>query len=262
MPRARNIKPAFFTNDRLAECEPLARILFIGLWTISDREGRLEDRPKKIKAETLPYDNCDPDLLLNQLHNGGFIIRYKYENTSYIQIVNFVKHQNCHMKESASIIPAPDKHHTSIIPVGLLTESFLLNPETLLLKPDILSAEKSSAPPRKVILKLNPKELDEDWLIKSLPPDNVIEMWNEVIVGEENKKGQIHLTEDRRKKIQSRARDSLPDGQHWLDYFQSIAVDAFCMGENDRGWKASIDWALKTANIIKMKEGGYGKKVR
>jgi len=157
MPRARNIKPAFFTNDRLAECEPLARILFIGLWTISDREGRLEDRPKKIKAETLPYDNCDPDSLLNQLHNGGFIIRYKYENISYIQIVNFIKHQNCHMKESASTIPAPDKHHTSTIPVGLLTESFLLNPESLNLKEEEVFA-KPSKPQKGTRLK-------EDWWI-------------------------------------------------------------------------------------------------
>ena len=30
---ARNIKPAFFDNDELAENDPLGRLLFIGLWT-------------------------------------------------------------------------------------------------------------------------------------------------------------------------------------------------------------------------------------
>ena len=147
MPRARNIKPAFFMNDILAECEPLARILFIGLWTISDREGRLEDRPKKIKAETLAYDDCDVNALLNQLHKKGFIERYKIDNIGYIQIVSFTKHQNCHIKESASTIQAPDKHRTNTKQESLLTESLLLNPESLLLKEGLCAEQKSSTPP-------------------------------------------------------------------------------------------------------------------
>ena len=59
MARARNIKPAFFDNDDLAEVPPLGRILFIGFWTISDFKGDLEWRPKRIKAQILPYDDCD-----------------------------------------------------------------------------------------------------------------------------------------------------------------------------------------------------------
>jgi hypothetical protein len=50
MPRTRQIKPGFFKNDELAELPIEARLLFAGLWTIADREGRLEDRPKKIKG--------------------------------------------------------------------------------------------------------------------------------------------------------------------------------------------------------------------
>ena len=75
MARARNIKPGFFANDTLAECSPLARLLFAGLWTIADRAGRLEDRPKRIKAALLPYDECDINDLLDQLVDRGFIAR-------------------------------------------------------------------------------------------------------------------------------------------------------------------------------------------
>ena len=77
MPRARNIKPSFFVNDDLAEISPLGRLLFIGLWTIADREGRLEDKPKKIKVQVLPYDDCDINDILNDLQEKGFILRYK-----------------------------------------------------------------------------------------------------------------------------------------------------------------------------------------
>jgi hypothetical protein len=105
MARARNIKPGFFKNEDLAELDPFARLLFIGLWTIADRAGRLEDRPKRIKAELFPYDNVDVDELLKELKNFGFILRYTAEGMKYISIPKFTIHQNPHKNESPSVIP-------------------------------------------------------------------------------------------------------------------------------------------------------------
>lgn len=116
MSRARNLKPGFFKNELLAECPPLARILFQGLWCEADREGRLEDRPKRLKAEYLPYDDCDADALLNELVARGFIVRYERDGGRYIAVLAFAKHQNPHVREPASAIPAPDKHSASTVP--------------------------------------------------------------------------------------------------------------------------------------------------
>lgn len=110
MSRSRNIKPGFFKSEHLAECSPLARILFAGLWCEADRAGRLEDRPKRLKVECLPYDDCDVDKLLNELAWHGFVIRYVVSGQSYIAIPKFEKHQNPHVREAASSIPAPDEH--------------------------------------------------------------------------------------------------------------------------------------------------------
>ncbi len=123
--RARNIKPGFFKNEYLAECDPLARILFAGLWCMADREGRLELRPKRIKAELLPYDNCDIMNLLEQLRHHGFIIAYQANGLIYLSITTFTEHQNCHIKESESTIPAPDEHGVSTVLAGPLTDSLL-----------------------------------------------------------------------------------------------------------------------------------------
>ena len=114
MARSRNIKPGFFLNDLLAEIEPLGRLLFAGLWTIADREGRLEDRPKKIKAAVLPYDDCDVDHLLNELSKRDFIIRYEVNGEKYIQIVKWEKHQNPHYKEVKSEIPPYINHNENV----------------------------------------------------------------------------------------------------------------------------------------------------
>jgi hypothetical protein len=113
--RSRNIKPGFFKNEELAECQPLARILYAGLWTISDREGRMEFRPKRIKAELLPYDDCKISELLNELIKHGFIIHYSVDELEYIEVPTFLDHQNPHHKEAESTIPASDSPNARII---------------------------------------------------------------------------------------------------------------------------------------------------
>ena len=82
MARARNIKPGFFRNADLVELSFEARLLFIGLWTIADRMGRLEDRPKQIKMELFPADNLDCDSLLSDLEKIGVIERYDWLSNS------------------------------------------------------------------------------------------------------------------------------------------------------------------------------------
>lgn len=108
MARARNIKPSFFTHDELADNDPLGRLLFIGLWTIADYKGELEWRPKRVKAQVLPYDDCDIEVLAINLEKTGFIRFYSVGGSDYVHIVNFNKHQNPHKneKDKGSDVPA------------------------------------------------------------------------------------------------------------------------------------------------------------
>ena len=107
MARARNIKPGFYKNEDLAECSVWARLLFPGLWMLADREGRMEDRPKRIKGEIFPFDSVEVEPLLAELEKWKFIIRYETGGTRYIQITNFTRHQKPHSREKASEIPCP-----------------------------------------------------------------------------------------------------------------------------------------------------------
>jgi len=109
MARSRNIKPGFFVNEQLGDLEPLTRLLFIGLWTLADKKGRLEDRPRRIHVSCLPYDQVNVDSTLDQLQINGFIHRYADDNGAYIQIINWDRHQSPHYKETDSVIPDPPK---------------------------------------------------------------------------------------------------------------------------------------------------------
>ncbi len=107
MARSRIIKHGFFTNEVLAELPPFGRLLFAGLWILADREGRLEDRPRRIKASLFPWDEVDVQALLDALESKGFIDRYVVSGMPVIQVAKFAEHQTPHVREAASILPGP-----------------------------------------------------------------------------------------------------------------------------------------------------------
>lgn len=115
MARTRNIKPGFFKNEELAELGFPAMLLFAGLWTLADRDGRLEDRPKRIKAEIFPYNKVDIEDLLAKLDAHQFIKRYEVEGERYIAVPKWLQHQHPNKKESSSTIPAPNGHRASTV---------------------------------------------------------------------------------------------------------------------------------------------------
>jgi hypothetical protein len=43
----------------------------------------------------------------------------------------------------------------------------------------------------------------------------------------------------------------------WQQYCRQIAKSSFLMGQGERGWKVTLDWALEPLNISKVLEGNY-----
>ena len=169
-----------------------ARLLFIGLWTLADRAGRLEDRPKQIKMEIFPADNVDCDKALAELATIGVIDRYVAVGRRCIQVTNFAKHQNPHRDEKASVLPAhdgaidqapclhsasmvqtPDKHQQSMVQAGLIPDSRFLIPDSGFPIPDCSnpnpdSGESTSADlPREPTREPQPRatRLPADWTL-------------------------------------------------------------------------------------------------
>jgi len=222
MARSRNIKPGFFENELLAEVEMAGRLLFAGLWTIADREGRLEDRPKRIKAKLFPYDNVNVDKLLQVLHDKNFILRYQVEGVRYIYIHNFLKHQNPHKNEAPSDIPEQLMYDTSTVQEQLnnsTTPADSLNSDSLKQNNDFLAEfEKwwkryprkyGKADSLKEWIKLRKSGVPVEQLEKAL--DNYLE--------------EIRLTNKETKFI-LHGRTFLGPGRRWEDYLQAAENEA------------------------------------
>jgi len=167
MARARNIKPAFFDNDELAENDPLGRLLFIGLWTLADYQGNLEWRSKRIQKQILAYDKCDINKLAINLDKSGFIRFYSDGDNLFINILNFTKHQNPHKNErdKGSEIPSYSDDGRQLVDLKGLTinrdlsglkpedsdsnraDSLLLIPDSPILNPDTSDKDSLSGKP-------------------------------------------------------------------------------------------------------------------
>lgn len=291
MARARNIKPAFFKNADLVETSFETRLLFAGLWTLADREGRILDRPKQIKMELFPADNVDVDACLNSLFEFGFIDRYIADGKRVIQIINFSKHQIPHGKEADSQLP--DEHGVYTVhernKSGLVTGNFStytsqaqckhsastvpeqcehpLNPESPILNPEIKNLLSESGDSNSL-----PAETKTDNVVKidsakpQIPYQQIIDAYHEALP----ELPAVRLqTESRRKAIKARWMQMLNsdrgDGtlrytdtesgiRWWTQYFNHVRHNSHWLGDNDRGWTADFDWLLNLNNFTKVLE--------
>lgn len=122
MARTRSLKPSFFTDSELTLFSPLHRLAYQGLWCQADKRGLLEDKPRELKVQILPFDQCDFNAILTDLSrpksdgSPGFIRRYEINGRRYIQIRKFLSHQKPHIKETAFDIPNPPKEEARVEP--------------------------------------------------------------------------------------------------------------------------------------------------
>lgn len=267
MARARNIKPGFFANEDLAECNPLARILFAGLWCLADREGRLEDRPKRIRAELLPYDNCDADQLLDELQTHGFITRYECGENRYIQVLNFCKHQNPHIKEAKSSIPAPDNHEQAPEEHSASTvqapEEHHTSPADSLIPDSLIPEEEHVDADASTPAAPSDRQTGQLLQLDRIPYEKIRELYNQILGGK--LKRCLGVTETHRKHIRAaynlKLDDTFPvrDGglQFWEGLFHDVLECPFMLGDNNRSWRADFEFLTTGSKIQRFMEGKY-----
>jgi len=95
--RIRNIRPEITTHEDLADLPREVRLCFIYLWMALDREGRAEDRPRRLRADLFPHDeDVTADVLdgwLGTLAAAGFVVRYEVDGARYLAVPSFPRHQ-------------------------------------------------------------------------------------------------------------------------------------------------------------------------
>lgn len=94
MPRIRTLKPEFWQDEKLSPCDPLTRLVFLGLVSLADDAGRLVDNLRLIDAQIFPNTSDTAHEALMRLSGMGRIRRgITASGQRIIEIVNWNRHQ-------------------------------------------------------------------------------------------------------------------------------------------------------------------------
>jgi hypothetical protein len=126
MARIRSIKPTFFRSRSVKSLSSDAKLVWIGLWTAADDEGRLLDEVGILGGDlwALSLSASKLDRILSDLDATGRIVRYEIAGQRYIQVTNWVEHQKIN-RPTYSLLPPPPLTHTTVNAHVSLTEPSL-----------------------------------------------------------------------------------------------------------------------------------------
>lgn len=111
MARIRTIKPEFWTDEKIIQLSPFARLLFLGMWNYADDHGGIESSEPQLKMRILPADPVDVHDLLKELLAHGLLIEYSVNDARYYHIKNFPKHQKINRPSNPRVPPYPSLNH-------------------------------------------------------------------------------------------------------------------------------------------------------
>lgn len=215
VPRIRSIKPEFFQDEDIARLPIIDRLVFVGLWTQADKAGRLEDRPARLKVQIIPYEKADIEPSLDRLVAGNFLVRYVVNGRKYLAVRTFTKHQRPHHTEQESEFPAPTP---------------LDNGATTVVERMEEGREGKG------------KEEEGEWCPRGGDLPLLAMAWNSAAAAAGLPTVSTCSTA-RLRHIASRLKEA--DVETWTTAYRLIAADPFCRGQNDRGWRADFDYALR-----------------
>ena len=112
MPRIRTLKPEIWQDEALGSCPPVARLLYIGLITQADDDGRFRAAPALVKSAVFPYDLKlglgTIEGHLECLAEAALIRLYTVKGQSFGDLPSWGQHQKIN-RPSPSSIPSFEK---------------------------------------------------------------------------------------------------------------------------------------------------------
>lgn len=255
MSRIRSIHPGLWTDEAFVSLSPMARLLLMGLWNECDDMGSFAWAPLTLKMRILPADSADAAALLDEMIEGGIVMRYDVGGKTYGAVRNFCQYQrpkkpNSTFPQTPQVQEWVNTQARSTRDGGEAVPNQLPTGGEKLRQMEDGGGSGSSSVSNETV-PISPE--DE---IPALKPEHVPEVWNARLVPL-GLPAARKMTPERRKKLNTFIR------RHTIDditeAIAAIEVSPFLRGENDRGWKPNIDWMLEPKNFTKLTEGTYGR---
>lgn len=226
MARKRMIDPNIWQSEDFSKLSTLGKLVFIGLFSLADDEGRGRSNPVYLKSTLFPYEegirSADIDKTLSEISSNMSVIFYSCNGSSYYSLYNWNTWQKID-RPTESKIPEYD--------------------ETTMQR---LFDEHSTSPRR--VIAPNKKE------------DNRIENKRIRIKDIYNQHcsnlPQVQKLTDKREKAIDKFLKEFTEEQ-FIEICKIANSTDFLIGKNDNGWKADFDFLMRIDKATNVLEGKY-----
>lgn len=231
MARKRMIDPSIWINEDFGTLTNLAKLVFIGLFSMADDEGRGKASPAYIKAVLFPYNDdlrvADIEKALSEISSKMSVIFYSCDENKYYTLTSWNKWQKID-KPSDSSIPAYEEDNKEI---------------RLLFDEHSTNSRRVVAPNR---IEENRKEKEDKRIkIKDIYNKNCPNL------------PQVQKLTDKRNKAIDVFLKEFTEEQFTL-ICQTANNTDFLIGKNDDGWRADFDFLMRVDKATNILEGKYG----
>lgn len=230
MARKRMIDPSIWINEDFGTLTNLAKLVFIGLFSMADDEGRGKASPAYIKAVLFPYNDdlrvADIEKALSEISSKMSVIFYSCDENKYYTLTSWNKWQKID-KPSDSSIPAYEEDNKEI---------------RLLFDEHSTNSRRVVAPNR---IEENRKEKEDKRIkIKDIYNKNCPNL------------PQIQKLTDKREKAIDKFLKEFTEEQ-FTQICKIANTTDFLIGKNNEGWKADFDFLMRIDKATNILEGKY-----
>jgi hypothetical protein len=254
MARIRSVHPSLFTDEAWVSCSPLARLLYVGLWTDADDQGLFEWKPLQIKMRLLAGDGADVPTLLAELASADLLASFDHAGKKYGAIKSFRKYQRPKKPNAVHPLPAKWRAYVSIdapstepdpddepqVPHQTPTDGEK-SPQMEEEGEDVGEGKDANASP-----------------VVGKPSDDVrtaFDEWNELAERAGLPKA---LTLDKARRATIKGRLATGGLEAWRTALAAVERSSHCRGENERAWRADLDFVCQLKSWKRLHEGFYG----
>jgi hypothetical protein len=220
-------------HEGLASKSEFTRLLAIALLNWADDEGYFMANPILIRGQVFPFLD-DSKMIPRSLHDlstvGWIELSEDDQGRSVGRVVNFAKHQRVDKPKSSSIKPLWKFQDASKIHPRCIQDAS---------KEEGNGMEQGTG---------NGMELSTD----DKEEEQVFEFWNSF----PQLPKIMRISKERKAKMRTRLKDFF-FRENWKAGIEAIPTRPFLIGQNDRGWKADIEWFMQPDSLTKIMEGKY-----
>ncbi len=232
MARKRMIDPGIWQSEDFGKLSTLAKLVFIGLFSNADDEGRGRANAVYLKSILFPYEesirSADIDKTLSEISSNMSVVFYSCDGNTYYSLYNWDKWQTIN-RPTPSKIPAFEEANANIH--KLFNEHSVSNHGAL-------------TP--------NRKEKEKNRIEKEEKRIRIKDIYNSTCV---NLPQIQKITGKREKAIDNFLREFTEE------QFEEICRIAnstdFLIGKNERKWKADFDFLMRIDKATNVLEGKY-----